>query len=54
MPKLRKIKTGGASFVLTINKQLIKIKSWKDGDAIEETLDQKTGDIILRKLEIPK
>ena len=52
--KLRKIKTGGESYVLTIMKQLVKIKGWKDGDEIEEILDQKTGDLILRKLEKPK
>ena len=54
MPTLQQLKTGGKSFILVLPKPLVKAKGWKRGDDIFVSIDRKTGDLILRKLEKSK
>jgi len=49
MPKLR---ISGNSVILAVPTEILKIKGWKPGTLLLLTIDEKTGNVILR--EVPK
>ena len=48
MPKLQELQN---RFLISVPKDIVRMKNWKKGDTLVWGFDSKTGDVVIKKIE---